>query len=87
MERRVCRKCLLREMRDADEAKREELRKIETYRDAIRPTDRASAEEYERRLSLCTACDRLAAGTCMACGCYVELRAAARHARCPGKKW
>lgn len=77
----ICKKCLLREMA------KEDAEKIELYRDAIKEADRVSDEEYERRLSVCKECELLNAGTCGACGCYVELRATAKKGRCPHKKW
>jgi hypothetical protein len=49
--------------------------------------DRASDELYENRLDLCKECDSLLAGTCQKCGCYVEIRAASKSAKCPIKKW
>ncbi len=58
---------------------------IEKYREAIKKADRVSATEYERRLSICKECELLNAGTCGACGCYVELRAIAKAGRCPYK--
>lgn len=76
-----CKKCLLRDMAEED------ARHLERYREAIKPGDRVDDEEYERRLSVCKECDLLNAGTCGACGCYVELRAAAKAGRCPYKKW
>ncbi len=60
---------------------------IEKYKEAIRQADQVPAEEYERRLALCRECDLLNAGTCGACGCYVELRAAAKVSNCPYRKW
>ena len=41
------------------------------------------------RLEQCRQCDHLVSGLCGLCGCYVELRAAKRHMRCPDipKKW
>lgn len=60
---------------------------IEKYKEAIKISDRVTNEEYERRLMLCKACERLNAGTCGACGCYVELRAVARAGHCPYKNW
>ena len=51
---------------------------IEKYRAAIKrggPSHGGSLRES--RLSVCQDCEKLNAGTCMACGCYVELRAAA----------
>lgn len=60
---------------------------IEQYKNAIKKEDATDRESYEKRLSLCKACDFLNAGTCLKCGCYVELRAAAKVGRCPDKKW
>ena len=77
----VCKKCLLREMAEAD------AKKIAAYRDAIKEKDRVAEAEYEARLAVCKSCDFLNAGTCGACGCYVELRSAAKTGKCPYKKW
>ena len=79
--RRICRRCLLRDAAEADRAM------ISKYKSAIKQADRTDETEYERRLALCLTCDRLNAGTCQACGCYVELRAAARAAHCPYHQW
>lgn len=81
MNTRICKKCLLREMAEED------AQQIEKYKDAIKETDRVSETVYEERLAVCKACDLLNAGTCGACGCYVELRAVAKCGRCPHKKW
>ncbi len=75
----ICKRCLLRDMAAED---RENVAK---YRDAIK--ERVSEELYEKRLSACKECDHLNAGTCNACGCYVELRALAILGKCPHKKW
>lgn len=77
----VCKKCLLREMVEADRSM------IQTYIAAIKNEDRVSNDVYETRLSVCKECDRLNAGTCNACGCYVELRALTPVSHCPYKKW
>lgn len=77
----VCKKCLLREMAEADRSM------IQTYIVAIKNEDRVSNDVYETRLSVCKECDRLNAGTCNACGCYVELRALTPVSHCPYKKW
>ena len=58
----ICKKCLLREMAEADAAM------IKKYVDAIKGEDRVPEKEYEARLAVCKACDRLNAGTCNACG-------------------
>ncbi len=60
---------------------------IGKYLLAIRESDRVSQTVYEKRLSICKECDFLNAGTCGACGCYVELRAAGCKSCCPKKKW
>lgn len=78
---RICKKCLLREMAEADAAM------IEKYKAAIKKEDRVSEAVYERRLAVCKECERLNSGTCAACGCYVELRALSPMSRCPYKKW
>lgn len=79
--KRICKKCLLREMAEKDAAM------IATYRDAIKSHDRVPEEEYERRLAICKECELLNMGTCGACGCYVELRALSKGGKCPHKKW
>lgn len=62
-------------------------RMIQKYKEAIKKEDAAEERCYEERLSVCKACELLNAGTCLACGCYVELRAAAKAGRCPYHKW
>ncbi len=80
-EKRICTRCLLRDMIDAD------MGMIEKYKAALKPEDLASDDEYERRLGICQGCEKLNEGTCMSCGCYVELRAAAKISKCPTRKW
>ncbi|MBP5385038.1 MAG: hypothetical protein J6Y57_08720 [Lachnospiraceae bacterium] len=82
MEQRVCYRCLIRETAGADYAQ-----KIGKYLEAIAKEDKADDTLYEYRLSVCKNCDQLWDGTCAACGCYVELRAAAKKAACPYEKW
>lgn len=77
----VCKKCLMREMAEADALM------IEKYKAAIKNEDRVSEDIYEKRLSVCKECDRLNAGTCAACGCYVELRALSPVSKCPYHSW
>lgn len=77
----ICKKCLLREMAEADR------NMIEKYRAAIKTADRIDEAGYEARLYVCKECEFLNEGTCGACGCYVELRATAKISRCPYKKW
>ncbi len=77
----VCKRCLLREMAEADQ------KMIQKYKQAIHAEEQVAEQEYERRLSECKECELLNAGTCNACGCYVELRAAAKVSHCPHRKW
>lgn len=77
----ICKKCLLREMAEAD------IAMIEKYKAAIKAEDRVSEVVYENRLAVCKKCERLNAGTCAACGCYVELRALSPMSKCPYDLW
>ncbi|MDD5957229.1 MAG: DUF6171 family protein [Lachnospiraceae bacterium] len=51
------------------------------------PEDRATEAVYNGRLLLCEKCPYLVDVTCQACGCYVQIRAFAKKAACPKKKW
>lgn len=79
---RVCRRCLLREL---DEKEYQE--KLERYIVGLDDSLKAPDALYAQRLGICKECGKLSAGTCLACGCYVELRAAVKGSRCPDKKW
>lgn len=74
-----CRQCLLRDMLDQAEYERTVERVRRTLSDRVRTPD----EQYEARLALCRACDQLQNGTCMRCGCMVEMRAMRRDMHCP----
>ena len=76
-----CKRCLLRDMAKAD------IANIEKYKDAVKQSDRVFDTVYEERLTVCKQCDYLTAGTCSACGCYVELRSLYKDGKCPYKKW
>ena len=77
-----CRRCLLRDASPADYEKY-----VSSLLSKIPPRQKAADEAYEARLRLCAACDQLNGGTCMGCGCLVELRAAYHKEKCPFKKW
>jgi len=51
----------------------------------------ANSEQYENRLRICRSCDQLLYGTtCMACGCFVKVRALNALRICPhasGSRW
>ena len=79
---RICKKCLLREF--------DQQAYMEKLHDYIVKLDKSVKTEqglYEKRLERCKACEKLLEGTCLACGCYVELRAAVKKSRCPYKYW
>jgi hypothetical protein len=79
--RRICKRCLLRDLAEEDQ------KDLSKYLAAIKEPDRAPEKQYEERLLVCRECDLLTEATCLACGCYVEIRAYAKAARCPKKKW
>ena len=81
--RRRCYKCLLREM--DEEAYMKQLHRYIELLDR----DVKTAEEILQKAGFpfCKQCDYLEAGTCQACGCYVELRAVMKKNSCPYEKW
>lgn len=79
---RVCKRCLLFE---ANEQEYQE--KIARILNAMKPYEKAESKCVEARLLLCKECEKLNRGTCVACGCFVELRSALKDGHCPYKKW
>ena len=77
----LCKKCLM-----GQEAA-DYLSMIEKCRNAVPPRDRTPEAEYARRIGVCEECEKLSGPTCLACGCYVELRAMKKATHCPYKKW
>ena len=80
-EKRTCRLCELEKEAGADAAD------LLHYRNMIAPEDRATEAVYNGRLLLCEKCPYLVDVTCQACGCDVQIRAFAKKAACPKKKW
>lgn len=78
---RICKKCLVGQQAE------DYLLLIGKAKVAIPSRDRTEEGEYDKRIALCEACDKLSGPTCLGCGCYVELRAARRSVHCPYKKW
>ena len=78
-----CKRCLLKDVAGKEDV----LAQVEKMKKLMGRGERASDEEYEKRLSICGGCDNLLSGTCLKCGCYVEIRALSMGAKCPGKKW
>ena len=77
-----CRRCLLRE------AYPEDYRKyVASVLARVAARDKTDDTVYAARLSTCRGCNQLNNGTCMGCGCLVELRAAYRREKCPFSKW
>lgn len=63
------------------------MEKLHRYIEMMDADVKTAQSIYENRLAVCRDCDYLEAGTCLACGCYVELRAAVKKNKCPYKKW
>ena len=74
-----CRRCLLQDMADENDYYASVVRYRATMPRRVRTPD----AEYAARLEHCRACPSLNAGTCMQCGCYVEMRAARTDMHCP----
>lgn len=77
-----CLRCLLQEL--DPERYRRDIQRILMLMDQ---EEKAPKELYQARLETCQSCEYLYEGTCNACGCYAELRAAGRATHCPYKKW
>ncbi len=78
-----CKICLIRDMAE----KADIYEYVKRTRAMLSDADRASDELYEERLDVCKECSSFLAGTCLKCGCYVEIRAALKSNGCPIKKW
>lgn len=78
---RRCRQCLLRDMIEENDY----YESVKRYRATLPPKKRTPDTVYEARLHACKACKSLDNGTCMQCGCYVEMRAARVDMHCPQK--
>ena len=75
-------RCLLRD------AFPEDYRKyVDGLLQTIPGAEKLPEDQYRRRLDACRDCDQLNNGTCMGCGCLVELRAAYKKQRCPFRRW
>ncbi len=79
---KICTRCLLKDF------SREQYEKIVVEGIRALPAEDLVSEEIESvRLGYCRQCDKINQGTCLACGCFVEIRAATKKGRCPYKKW
>lgn len=73
-----CRRCLLRESGSEDI-----FAEVKRCVERIKPEEKAEDTLYSDRLKKCSECEFLISGTCLKCGCYVELRAAYKNNCCP----
>lgn len=80
----VCKHCLLADF-DVDGL----YKKISELIDVMPQDVKADNELYQKRLDICKGCTALENGICKECGCFVELRAAAKKNYCPSvyKYW
>lgn len=77
-EKRICKRCLAREMPDASY-----FQNMYDYINSLDTDIKTPDILYENRLSLCKECDNLLNGMCRVCGCFVEMRAAVNKNSCP----
>lgn len=82
-DKRICKRCLTRELAGQEES----FRNLREYIENLDMDVKAPETLYEERLVLCKECDLLFQGMCRGCGCYVELRAVVKKNGCPYKKW
>jgi hypothetical protein len=79
---KICKRCLLKDL-SYEQYEAIILNGLE----ALPKEDLTDGSESQRRLEVCKECERLNQGTCLACGCFVEIRAALKKGRCPYNKW
>lgn len=78
---RICKKCLI------GQQAADYLALIAKNKAATPEKYRVAEEEFDRRVAICEGCEKLSGPTCLACGCFVELRALKKDSHCPKKKW
>lgn len=76
----VCKRCLLAEMGGREA---EYYQSVLNYRKKLPPAKATDEASYQQRIAACKACESLVNGVCNQCGCYVEMRAAAKQMHCP----
>lgn len=79
---KICRRCLL-----SDISKEQYEALIVNGLKALPQEDLVDESSCSKRLEICRECEKLNEGTCLACGCFVEIRAALKKGRCPYNKW
>lgn len=83
-EKRICRRCLTKEMPDA-----QYYQNMYDYINNLDKEIKTPESTYLQRLASCKECTHLLNGMCRICGCFVEMRAAVNKNCCPAihKKW
>lgn len=79
---KICTRCLLK-----DFSKEQYEAIVINGLSSLPKEDLTTDLESSRRLAICKDCSKLNQGTCLACGCFVELRAALTKGKCPYSKW
>lgn len=79
---KICTRCLLK---DFSKEKYEAI--VINGLSSLSPEDIASEKCVDERLQICSQCEKLNQGTCLACGCFVEIRSALKSGKCPYGKW
>ncbi|MCC8042753.1 MAG: DUF6171 family protein [Oscillospiraceae bacterium] len=77
-----CKKCLLAEM-----GMSAEYEDVQTFISVLPEDQKVYDEVYKEQLEICKRCDSLEEGTCLECGCYVEMRAIKKRLTCPSGLW
>lgn len=80
-DRKIPCKCLLKEAGEQELAQ-----SIAEYISTLREDIKADEGLYQKRLEICRGCGSLLNGTCLKCGCYVEMRAAVIGNCCPSEE-
>lgn len=79
---KICTRCLLKDFN------KEQYETIVTNGLSSLPKeDLTGSDVTEKRLAVCRDCDKLNQGTCLACGCFVEIRASLKKGKCPYDLW
>ena len=78
MEAGLCKRCLLEQANE-----RELFKSVSELIEALSEDKKTPPDAYASRLAACLDCPYLLSGTCVKCGCFVELRAARLRMSCP----
>lgn len=83
---RICKRCASKpKLTEAD------IEKMVAQVTSMRGIRLVDSDEYERRMKICTACEKFEYGsTCTICGCVMQVRARLSDGRCPfvgGSRW